>query len=142
MYFLFTFVGLIQTDFPFRNVSLPWAERVDDLVKRLTLEEMVAQMARGGGGTLGGPAPAIPRLGIKPYQWNTECLRGVALTGEATAFAQSINLGAMFRLVTIRRHISPVLSPVYTICSDEAHIESVDLMSYIDLMLFSSGLYC
>ena len=94
---LISFAGLVQTDYQFRNVSLPWADRVDDLVQRLTLEEVVAQMARGGGGKYGGPAPAIPRLGIKPYQWNTECLRGVALTGEATAFAQSINLGATFR---------------------------------------------
>ena len=94
---LISFVGLVQTDYPFRNVSLSWADRVDDLVQRLTLKEVVAQMARGGGGKYGGPAPAIPRLGIKPYQWNTECLRGVALTGEATAFAQSINLGATFR---------------------------------------------
>jgi beta-glucosidase len=32
------------------------------------------QMAKGGGGKYGGPAPAIPRLGIGPYQWDTECL--------------------------------------------------------------------
>ena len=27
-------------DYPFRNTSLPWKERVDDLVSRLTLEEI------------------------------------------------------------------------------------------------------
>ena len=49
--------------FPFRNISLPWDARVDDLVKRLSLEEIQLQMARGGAGKYGGPAPAIPRLG-------------------------------------------------------------------------------
>ena len=31
-------------DYPFRNVSLPWNERVDDLVSRLTLEEITLQV--------------------------------------------------------------------------------------------------
>ncbi|XP_076444918.1 uncharacterized protein LOC143282917 [Babylonia areolata] len=85
-------------DFPFRNVSLPWSERVKDLVSRLSLEEIQLQMGRGGAGIHGGPAPAIPRLGIGPYQWDTECLRGDAnAPGKgATAFPQSIGLAAAF----------------------------------------------
>ena len=31
-------------DYPFRNVSLPWEARVDDLVSRLTLEEITLQV--------------------------------------------------------------------------------------------------
>ncbi|PVD28391.1 hypothetical protein C0Q70_10978 [Pomacea canaliculata] len=87
--------------FPFRNTSLPWAERVQDLVNRLTLEEIQEQMGRGGAGIFGGPAPAIPRLGIGPYQWDTECLRGDAEAPGvgATAFPQSIGLAAAFRHV-------------------------------------------
>ncbi|XP_012939100.1 xylan 1,4-beta-xylosidase isoform X2 [Aplysia californica] len=84
-------------DFPFRNTSLPWDERVDDLVSRLTLQEVMVQMSRGGAGEFGGPAPAIPRLGIGPYNWNTECLRGDAqAVGNATAFPQAIGLAATF----------------------------------------------
>lgn len=85
-------------DYPFNNVSLPWDERVNDLVSRLTLGEIQEQMARGGAGINGGPAPAIPRLGIGPYQWDTECLRGdVGAPGSyATAFPQSIGLAAAF----------------------------------------------
>lgn len=49
--------------YPFRNISLTFEERVDDLVSRLTLEEMQLQMARGGVGDYGGPAPQISRLG-------------------------------------------------------------------------------
>ena len=41
---------LLKGDYPFRNVSLPWEERVDDLVGRLTLEEIQQQMGNGGSG--------------------------------------------------------------------------------------------
>uniref|UniRef100_A0A1I8JFU3 Fn3_like domain-containing protein n=1 Tax=Macrostomum lignano TaxID=282301 RepID=A0A1I8JFU3_9PLAT len=83
-------------DFPFRNVSLPWPDRADDLVGRLTAQELVQQLAKGGGGPFGGPAPAIARLGIGPYQWNTECLRGAVKSGQATSFPQAVGLAATF----------------------------------------------
>ena len=90
--------GLSFAYYPFQNISLEWNERVGDLVGRLTLEEIMYQMAKGGAGTRGGPAPAIERLGVGPYQWNEECLRGVALAdGKATAFPQAIGLSAAFR---------------------------------------------
>ncbi|KAH0631171.1 hypothetical protein JD844_005356 [Phrynosoma platyrhinos] len=83
-------------DFPFRDPTLPWEERLDDLVNRLTLDEMVLQMARGGAGP-NGPAPPIKRLGIGPYNWNTECLRGdVEAPAWATAFPQALGLAASF----------------------------------------------
>ncbi|KAK7483293.1 hypothetical protein BaRGS_00025460 [Batillaria attramentaria] len=85
------------TNFPFFNVSLSWEERVFDLVSRLTLAEAVLQMSRGGAREIGGPAPAISRLNIGPYQWDTECLRGdVRAPGNATSFPQSLGLAASF----------------------------------------------
>ena len=39
-----------------------------------------------------GPAPAISRLGINPYQWGTECLTGDVHAGPATSFPASIGL--------------------------------------------------
>lgn len=87
------------SDYPFRNVSLSWTERVDDLVGRLTLDQIIQQLARGGAGKNGGPAPAIESLGIGPYQWNTECLRGDVEAGNATSFPQAIGLAAAFRYV-------------------------------------------
>ena len=39
-----------------------------------------------------GPAPAISRLGINPYQWGTECLSGDVGAGPATSFPQSIGM--------------------------------------------------
>ena len=43
-------------------------------------------MAKGGGGKYGGSASAIARLGIGPYQWDTECLSGDVMSGNATWF--------------------------------------------------------
>lgn len=55
------------------------------------------QMARGGARG-NGPAPGIERLGIQPYNWNTECLRGDGeAPGWATAFPQALGLAASFR---------------------------------------------
>ncbi|XP_046577968.1 probable beta-D-xylosidase 5 [Haliotis rubra] len=82
------------TDFPFRNTSLSWSDRVDDLVSRLSIDEIQYQMARGGAARDG--TPPIPRLGIKPYSWNTECLRGDAEAGNATGFPQALGLAASF----------------------------------------------
>ena len=89
----------LDSDYPFRNVSLPWATRVDNLVSLLTLEELQLQMARGGHGPDVSPAPPIPRLGVGPYSWNTECLRGVVNAGPATSFPQALGLAATFRSV-------------------------------------------
>ena len=84
----------LSYDYPFQDPSLSWTARVDDLVGRLTVDEITQQMARGGRTTY---APAIPRLGIKPYSWGTECLRGDVQAGPATSFPQALGLAATFR---------------------------------------------
>ncbi|XP_072276006.1 uncharacterized protein [Pyxicephalus adspersus] len=89
--------------YPFMDPSLPWDVRVKDLIGRLTLDEMVLQMARGGA-LKNGPAPAIPRLGVKPHAWNTECLRGdVQAPGWATSYPQALGLAASFSPELIAR---------------------------------------
>uniref|UniRef100_A0A1X7UPQ3 Glycoside hydrolase family 3 N-terminal domain-containing protein n=1 Tax=Amphimedon queenslandica TaxID=400682 RepID=A0A1X7UPQ3_AMPQE len=82
-------------EFPFRDPSLPIEERVKDIVDRLTLAQLVEQMAHGGAGN-NGPAPGIPDLNIKPYQWGTECLSGDVGAGDATSFPMSIGMAATF----------------------------------------------
>ncbi|XP_026690372.2 uncharacterized protein LOC100182860 [Ciona intestinalis] len=94
-YFHFASSKVTSKEFPFRNFSLPFEERLEDLVNRLTIEEVILQLSRGGVRD-NGPAPAITRLGIGPYQWNTECLRGYAMNGDATCFPQPIGLAATF----------------------------------------------
>src|SRR6201996_9233089 len=73
-------------DLPFMNTALPFEQRVDDLVSRMTVEEKIGQMMNA--------APAIPRLGIPEYNCWNECLHGVARAGLATVFPQAIGLGA------------------------------------------------
>ncbi|MDZ4693864.1 MAG: glycoside hydrolase family 3 C-terminal domain-containing protein [Deltaproteobacteria bacterium] len=80
---------------PFRDPSRPIAERVADLLGRLTLDEKIAQLQND--------APAIDRLGVPAYDWWNEALHGVARAGEATVFPQPIGLGATFDEDLIKR---------------------------------------
>jgi beta-glucosidase len=77
------------------NPALPLAQRVDDLVKRMTLAEKVSQLQND--------APAIPRLQIPEYNWWNEGLHGVARSGYATVFPQAIGLAATWDTALIGR---------------------------------------
>ena len=83
--------------YPFLDPSLSWATRIDDLVSRLTLDEIVQQTMTfyTDPGTVG-----VPRLGIKPYPWITECLRGQVDTN-GTAFPQALGLSSAFRYIFV-----------------------------------------
>lgn len=71
---------------PYRDAGLPLAERVEDLLSRLTPEERIAMLHQY--------SPAIPRLGVEEFRTGTETLHGVAWLGEATTFPQAVGLGA------------------------------------------------
>ncbi|HEY0758197.1 MAG TPA: glycoside hydrolase family 3 C-terminal domain-containing protein [Acidisarcina sp.] len=77
------------------NTALPTAERVADLVSRMTLEEKISQMQD--------EAVAIPRLGIPRYGWWNEGLHGVAFSGYATNFPQAIGLAATWDTDLVHR---------------------------------------
>jgi len=74
-----------KSNFPFCNTSLPVADRVTDLIGRLTLQDKVQQLVDG--------AAAIPSLGIPQYEWWSEALHGVSNLGPGTNFLGPI-LGA------------------------------------------------
>ncbi|CAH8661740.1 unnamed protein product [Schistosoma haematobium] len=80
----------------FRNLSVSIKKRLDDLISSLTIEELVEQMANGGAGPTYGPAPAIPRLKIKPYQWRTNPNQGLC-----TSFVSHINQAASFDILDV-----------------------------------------
>lgn len=61
-----------------------YRKRAKELVAQMTLEEKVGQTLY--------QAPAIPRLGIKAYNWWNEALHGVARAGTATVFPQAIGM--------------------------------------------------
>lgn len=72
----------------YKNKDYSFEERAKDLVAKMTLEEKVTQMVFN--------APAVPRLGIKSYNWWNEALHGVARAGVATMFPQAIAMAATF----------------------------------------------
>src|SRR5690606_18537982 len=55
---------------PYQNSQLSAEERAKDLIGRLTLEEKAALMCD--------QSDAIPRLGIKKFNWWSEALHGLA----------------------------------------------------------------
>ncbi len=70
----------------YQNITLPFAERSADLVERMTLDEKLPQLMND--------APAIPRLGVREYNWWNEGLHGVAANGDASVFPQAIGMAA------------------------------------------------
>src|SRR3989337_3623042 len=81
---------------PMWNTNLPIEKRVDDLVGRLTLEEKVKQMLNA--------TPAIPRLGILPYDWWNETLHGVARTPfPVTSYPQAIGMAATWDTNSLKK---------------------------------------
>jgi beta-glucosidase len=76
-------------------------QRVDALIKRMTLEEKVGQMQDR--------APAIPRLGVPAYEWWNEGLHGVAFAGNATNFPQVIGMAATWDTPLVH-HMAEIIS--------------------------------
>lgn len=80
--------AIAQEILPYQNTQLSPMERAADLVSRMTLEEKASQMVN--------EACAIPRLGVPSYMWWNECLHGVARSGKASIFPQSMGMAASF----------------------------------------------
>jgi beta-glucosidase len=76
------------------DTSLPFTERVKDLVGRLTLEEKVGLMSH--------EALGVPRLNIPAYNYWSEALHGIARNGRATVFPQAIGMASTWNKNLIR----------------------------------------
>ncbi|HEX2937270.1 MAG TPA: xylan 1,4-beta-xylosidase [Bacteroidales bacterium] len=74
--------------FPYQNPNLSADERAKDLISRLTLEEKASLMTD--------QSDAIPRLGIKRFNWWSEALHGFANNSDVTVFPQPIGMAASF----------------------------------------------
>ena len=77
-----------RSKFVWYDDSLPFGERVEALIKAMTVKEKVSQLLHD--------APAIERLGVPAYNYWSECLHGVARAGMATVFPQAIGMAATF----------------------------------------------
>lgn len=85
--FLFTLNVTGQT-LPFQNPELGSETRAKDLISRLTLQEKALLMQD--------QSPAIPRLGIKKFNWWSEALHGLANNDSVTVFPEPIGMAASF----------------------------------------------
>jgi beta-glucosidase len=73
---------------PYQNPGLSSSDRAKDLITRLTLQEKATLMLDESG--------AIPRLGIKKFNWWSEALHGLANNGNVTVFPEPIGMAASF----------------------------------------------
>ena len=107
------FVGFCATamdaqGLPYQNANLSAAQRADDLLSRLTLDEKVSLMMD--------TSPAIPRLGIPQFQWWNEALHGIGRNGFATVFPITMAMAASWD--------DALLHQVFTAVSDEARVKA------------------
>jgi beta-glucosidase len=77
-----------KEQYSYQNPKLSSEERAKDLISRLTLEEKVILMCD--------VSEAIPRLGIKKFNWWSEALHGLANNENVTVFPEPIGMAASF----------------------------------------------
>ena len=99
---------MVAQTLPYQNPNLTAAQRADDLLTRLTLEEKVSLMMDS--------SPAIPRLGIPQFQWWNEALHGVGRNSYATVFPITMAMAASWD--------DALLHQVFTAVSDEARVKA------------------
>lgn len=85
----------------YQNTEYSFKERAANLVSFMSLEEKIPQLIND--------APAVPRLGIREYNWWNEGLHGVAGLGEATVFPQAIGMAASWD-DTLMQEVAGIIS--------------------------------
>ncbi|MBO8192876.1 glycoside hydrolase family 3 C-terminal domain-containing protein [Streptomyces oryzae] len=84
-----------RTGHPFQDPGLPFADRVEDLLGRLTRDEKISLLHQY--------QPAVPRLGVRSFRTGTEALHGLAWLGKATVFPQALGLASTWNPALIKR---------------------------------------
>ena len=103
-------LSALAQPYPYQNKNLPPEQRAADLLGRLTLEAKASLTMHA--------SPAIPRLGIKQYNWWSEALHGIARNGSATVFPQPIGMASSFD--------ERLIEEVFTAASDEARVKYLE----------------
>lgn len=96
---------------PYQNPKLSSLERAKDLVSRLTLKEKV--------GLMKDVSDAIPRLGIKKFNWWSEALHGYANQGPVTVFPEPVGMAASFDDQSVFHVFDAVSDEVRALHNDE-----------------------
>ncbi|GAB3424769.1 xylan 1,4-beta-xylosidase [Niabella aquatica] len=88
----------------YKNPRLSFEDRARDLITRLTLQEKVSLMLD--------QSPAIPRLGIRKFNWWSEALHGFANNDSVTVFPEPVGMAASFN--------DELVYKIFNAVSDEA----------------------
>ena len=96
---------------PYQNPKLNSEERAKDLISRLSLNEKVALMCD--------VSDAIPRLGIKKFNWWSEALHGLANNGNVTVFPEPIGMASSFDDALVHRIFNAVADETRAKCNEE-----------------------
>ncbi|MGC6430943.1 MAG: glycoside hydrolase family 3 C-terminal domain-containing protein [Jejuia sp.] len=125
--FLFN-TSYAQENQPWFDTSKPFEERIELLIQGMSVKEKISQLLN--------QSPEIKRLNISEYNWWNEALHGVARSGKATVFPQTIGMAASFD--------ADMMFKVGTAISDEArainnHLQSRDgkFIQYMGLSFWS-----
>jgi beta-glucosidase len=81
-------VHLRGQQLPYQNANLSSETRAKDLISRLTLSEKATLMCD--------ISDAIPRMGIKKFNWWSEALHGLANNSNVTVFPEPVGMAASF----------------------------------------------
>ena len=117
-----TAMSLSAQTLPYQDPNLSAAQRADDLLTRLTLEEKVCLMMD--------TSPAIERLGIPQFQWWNEALHGIGRNGFATVFPITMGMAASWD--------DALLHKVFTAVSDEARVKAQQAKRAGDIKRYQS----
>ena len=99
---------------PYQNPNLPSEARAKDLVTRLTLKEKA--------GLMKDVSDAIPRLGIKKFNWWSEALHGYANQGPVSVFPEPVGMASSFD--------DQMVFHVFDAVSDEARARNNELKKH------------
>ena len=122
LFCVLTAMSLSAQTMPYQNPNLSAAQRADDLLGRLTLEEKVCLMMD--------TSPAIERLGIPQFQWWNEALHGIGRNGFATVFPITMGMAASWD--------DALLHKVFTAVSDEARVKAQQAKRSGDIKRYQS----
>jgi beta-glucosidase len=104
--------AIAKAQLPYQDPNLSSEQRAKDLISRLTLEEKAELMLD--------QSPAIPRLGIKKFNWWSESLHGLANNGGVTVFPEPIGMAASFN--------DSLVNKVFNAVSDEVRAKYNEAM--------------
>ncbi|KAL1831789.1 beta-xylosidase/alpha-L-arabinofuranosidase 2 [Daucus carota subsp. sativus] len=101
-------------NYAFCDPKLDVKTRVSDLVKRLTLQEKIANLVNNAGGA--------SRLGVPKYEWWSEALHGVSYVGPGTHFSSLVPGATSFPQVicTAASFNSSLFEAIGKVVSNEA----------------------